>query len=77
MPKYETRGGVVTQGETFAKLIWHIDELMDCCATMAHLTRAQSDTSKDRAIADGWIAVVEMFKRIRHSVTVLAQGELQ
>ena len=76
MPKYETRGGVVTQGEAFSKLLWHFDEAMDQMAVLAHLTRAQG-SRKDEAVADGWIACVEMFKRLRHHVTVLAQGKLQ
>lgn len=77
MSKYETKGGVPTQGEAFAKLLHHIDEAMDQMALISHITRAQANTGKDRAIADGWIAMVEMFKRIRHSITVLAQGKLQ
>lgn len=77
MTNFETKGGVVTQGETFAKLIHHLDEVSDCAATLAHLTRAQSSTRKDAALADGWIAVVELLKRIRHQLTQLAQGRLQ
>jgi len=68
---------VPTSGEAFSKLIYHFDEAMNCMATLSHLARAQANTGKDRAIADGWIAVLELFKRIRHQVTKLAQGKLQ
>ncbi len=68
---------VPTHGEAYSKLIYHLDEVMNQAAILAHLTRAQANTGKDRAMADGWIAVVEMFKRIRYSVTKLAQGKLQ
>ena len=74
---FETRGGVVTQGEAFSKLLHHIDEAMDQMATLSHLARAQANTGKDRAIADGWIACVELFKRIRYQIVALAQGKLQ
>lgn len=68
---------VPTSGETFAKLLYHLDEVMNCAATLAHLARAEANAGKSRAIADGWIAVCEMFKRIRFQVTKLAQGRLQ
>lgn len=67
---------VPTQGETFAKLLDHLRSAQDDAAMLAHLTRAQ-DTSKDRAIADGWISVEELLKRIVHQVTKIAQGHLQ
>lgn len=68
--------GVPTQGEAFSKLLYHLDEVMNCAATLAHLTRAEANTGKSRALADGWIAVVEMFKRIRHQIVEMAKGKL-
>ena len=68
---------VPTQGEAFSKLIYHLDEMMNQAAMLAHLTRAQSNTGKDRAMADGWIAVTELMKRMRFQVTKLAEGKLQ
>ena len=68
---------VPTQGEAFSKLIYHLDELSNQAATLAHLARAQANTGKDRALADGWIAVTEMMKRIRFQITAMAQGKLQ
>ena len=68
---------VPTQGEAFSKLIYHLDEMANQAATLAHLTRAQANTGKDRAMAEGWIAVTEMMKRMRFQITKLAQGKLQ
>lgn len=68
---------VPTQGEAFSKFLYHLDELQNQAAMLAHLTRAQSNAGKDRAIADGWIAVTELLKRMRWQVTQMAQGKLQ
>ena len=67
---------VPTRGEAYSKLIYHIDEAMNQMATIAHLTRTEANVGKDRALADGWIAMVEMFKRVRHQITALAAGKL-
>lgn len=68
---------VPTQGEEFAKLHHHIISAQESAARLAHLTRSMGSGSKDRAIADGWIAVSELFKRLNYQVTALAQGKLQ
>lgn len=67
---------VPTQGEQFAKLLEHLRQAQDDSAMLAHLTRAQGGR-KDHAIADGWIAVSELLKRMQYQVTKLAQGKLQ
>jgi hypothetical protein len=67
---------VPTQGEEFSKMLHHLDEAQSSMYKIAHLTRAQ-DTAKDRALADGWIAMGEMMKRVRWSITELAKGKLQ
>ncbi len=68
---------VPTQGEQFAKLIDHLRSAQDDSAMLAHLTRSMSTSKKDNALADGWIAVSELLKRMIHQVTTLAQGKLQ
>lgn len=68
---------VPTHGEQFAKLLEHLRQAQDDSAMLAHLTRAQSNKGKDRAVADGWIAVEELLKRMVYQVTQLAQGKLQ
>ena len=51
---------VPTHGEQFAKLLEHLRSAQDGSAMLAHLTRAQSSSKKDMAVADGWIAVQEL-----------------
>lgn len=65
-----------TQGEEFAKLLDLMHKSQDSCYMLSHLTRAQG-SSKDIAIADGWMAIGEMYKRLIWQVTQLAQGHLQ
>lgn len=67
---------VPTQGEQFAKLLEHLREAQDDTAMLAHLTRAQGG-HKDTALANGWLAVHELLKRVTEQVTKLAQGRLQ
>lgn len=67
---------VPTSGDTFAKLLHHLRSAQDESAMLAHLTRAQG-SHKDRAMADGWIAVEELLKRVVYQITKLAQGKLQ
>lgn len=76
MSRYETKGGNPSQGEIFAKLIERLRYAQEDCAMLAHLTRAQG-SQKDRAVADGWIAVSELIKRMNYQITTLAQGKLQ
>jgi hypothetical protein len=68
---------VPSQGEAFSKLLHHWDESANQVATLAHLTRAQANFGKDRAMADGWIAVGELMRRMRHQMVELAKGKLQ
>lgn len=69
--------GVPTQAEVLMRILDNIDRIQSDCATYAHLTRSMSSSRKDAALADGWIALSEMFKRIRHQVTEIAKGKLQ
>lgn len=66
-----------THGEIFAKLIEDIAHAQEGAAMLGHLTRAQSMSKKDTALADGWLAVSEMMKRLNHQIISLAQGKLQ
>ena len=64
---------VPTHGESFAKLMEHIRYAQEEAATLAHLARANDQ----RALADGWISVSELFKRVGFQVTQLAMRKLQ
>lgn len=76
MSKYETIGGQVTRGETFAKIIDLIDQLRDQCAVMSHL-HSTEDNDMDKLLAKGWLGVAELFRAVRFKVTDLATGKLQ
>ena len=76
MSKYETIGGQVTRGECYMKIIDLIDQLIDQCAVMSHLHNTEGNR-KDKLLATGWLGVVELFRRSRHQLTKLAQGNLQ
>lgn len=67
---------VPTRGETFTKIIHHLDELSAQCANMSHLHNTE-DSAKDLALARSWLMVVEMLRRFRASVIDLAQGRMQ
>ena len=68
---------VPTRGETFSKLLEHIRLAEEQAAMMAHLTRADASSVKDNAVANGWLSISELFRRVGIKVTELAQGRLQ
>jgi hypothetical protein len=76
MPKYETIGGQVTRGETYAKIDHHLAEVEDLCAVMAHLHNTEGN-HMDQLLAKGWLGTSGMFKKIRSQVQALAMGKLQ
>ena len=73
---FSTLGGTVTKGETFSKLIYHIDEARDMCSTLGHLHQTE-DTDKDRLRAQGWRAIEELLHRMRSQIIQLAKGTIQ
>lgn len=66
---------VPTHGEAFSKLLHHLDECQNQAAIMCHLHQTE-DAAKDKLLARGWLAIAEQFKRMRHVVTLMAQGRL-
>lgn len=76
MSKYETIGGVVTRGETYAKIIDLLDQLMDQLAVMAHLHNTEGN-DMDKLLAKGWLGIVELMKRMKYQITQLATRGLQ
>lgn len=75
--KYETVGGMPTIGLTYMRLHERLIGCQEDCAMISHLTRAQSTSPKDNALADGWHALSEMLKRVDYQVTQLATSRLQ
>lgn len=66
---------VPSRGEVFAKAADHLDQLISCCATMAHLHNTEG-SDKDKKLAIGWLMMSEMFKKVKHRVVLLGQGRL-
>lgn len=73
--KFSTIGGVVTRGETYAKLMDHLREVQDCCYVMAHLHRTE-DTHADAQLAGMWMALGEAFKLHAQKITALESGRV-
>lgn len=63
---------IPTKGETYAQLIEHLVKAQEAAAMMAHLHRDDS-----RLMAQGWLAVSEMFKKTQYQITNLATKGLQ
>ena len=76
MSRLPTIGGVVTRGEVYAKLLYHVDEILDLTATMAHLHNTEGN-DMDKLLARGWLGQHELFQRMRKQFTLLAQNKLQ
>lgn len=66
---------VPSRGEVFAKATDSVDQLISCCAMMAHLHNTEG-SDKDKKLAVGWLMMSEMFKQVRHKVVLLGQGRL-
>lgn len=67
---------VPTVAEEYSKLLEHLRLAQEGAHMLAHLVRAQGG-SKDHAVADGWVSVGELLKRMNFQITKLAQGRLQ
>jgi hypothetical protein len=75
MSKYETVGGNPSRGDTFAKIIDLIDQIIDQCAVMAHLHNTEGN-DMDKLLAKGWLAMTELFRRMRYQIIQLATNKL-
>ncbi len=71
--KYETRGGQVSEADTFSKLLEHLREAQECAYVLGHLRKANDD----KVTGQGFIAIGEMFKMMIRNVTQLATGSLR
>jgi hypothetical protein len=73
--KFETEGGLVTRGITYAKMLDQFRELQDTILTMGHLHQTE-DNDMDRLLAQGWRGVAEMLRMIEHKVTEMAMRKM-
>lgn len=72
---FSTVGGVVTRGETLAKLQHHIREAEDQAYIMSHLENTEGGTGT--LLAKGWLGVGEMLKLMHKQITDMAMKGLQ
>ena len=75
--KFETKGGNVSQGEVYMKLLEDLTHAQEGAAMLGHLAKSQGEGPKDRDLGDGWIAISELIKRMIHQITKLATKKLQ
>ncbi len=70
-----TFGGVVTRGEVYAELCEHLIRVQELMAVMGHLHNTE-DNHMDKLLAQGWLGMSELIKRVNHGVAELARGRL-
>lgn len=73
--KWETQAGLPTKGLMYQQLLEHMRQCQENAAMLAHLQRSE-DTIRDTALANGWLAIAEQFRRLEFVVTALVQGRL-
>lgn len=73
--RWETQGGLPTPALMYEQLLEHLRLAQENAAMLAHLQRTE-DKVKDMALANGWLAIAELFRRVEIQVTLLAQGRL-
>ena len=73
--RWETQGGLPTPSLMYAQLLEHLRQAQENAAMLAHLQRTE-DGIKDQAIANGWLAIAELFRKTEIKITQLAQGRL-
>lgn len=63
---------IPTQGETYSRILEHLQLLQEETAMMAHLLQANDSTK----LALSWLAVSENFKKMQYQLTQLAMGRM-
>lgn len=67
---------VPTRGETYSKLMWHLEQAQEQAAMLKHLHAAEG-TGPDIVLAQGWMNVSEGLKRMQYNVMQFAKRGLQ
>ena len=70
---YETRGGYVSEADTFSQLLEHLRLAEEGCYLLGHLRKAQDD----KLLGQGWLAIGEMLKMTQTNITNLATRKLR
>ena len=70
---YETIGGNVSEADTFAQLVEYLRMAQEAAYTLGHLRKANDD----ELTGQGFIAIGEMFHKVRSQITKLATGKIR
>lgn len=62
---YPTKGGTLTTGDCYAKMIYHIGEAQSLAAMISHLRRAQGEDEHTLLEAKGWLGVSEQLRNMQ------------
>jgi hypothetical protein len=73
MAEYELKAGHLSEGDTYMKIIDLIDQLHTQCSILGHYKKENGD----ELIGQGFLAVGEMMKMTRITVTNLATGKMR
>lgn len=72
-PQYETKGGVPSIADTYAKVMDLFRQLEEQCYMLGHLHKANDN----ELVGQGFLAVGEMMKMSQVNVINLATGKLR
>jgi hypothetical protein len=72
---YETKGGYVSEGETFSQLTEYLRLAEECCYTICHLARANDDNVR----GNGFMDIGQRLAKMRDLVTTFttSRGRIQ
>ncbi len=70
---YETKGGSVSEADTFAQLLEYLRMAEEACYTIGHLRKANDDSLS----GDSWIVVGQMLRKMLYNITQLATSSLR
>ena len=73
MAKYELKAGMLSEGETHAKIIDLLDQLMDQVNILGHYKKENGDT----LVGQGFLAIGDMLKMCRIQLINLATGKIR
>lgn len=72
---YETKGGHVSEADTFAQLLEYLRLAEEACYVIGHLRKANDDSKG--GVGQGFLAIGEMLKLTQINVTNLATGKVR
>lgn len=74
--KYPTTAGIVTRGDAFSKLMYHLREAQDMAAVIGHLYNTEDD-NMSKLLAKGWYGISELIKMMILRITEMAKRQFQ